>query len=353
MNSLNPQKRIAFVDRDGTMIFEPQDTYQIDALDKLKILPGVIDGLRRIQNDGYQLVMVSNQDGLGTSSFPKDAFDEVQEAFTQELRANGIEFYRVFICPHLPEEKCECRKPQIGLLETFLKEEKIDKTKSFVVGDRDSDMGLAKNLGIRGYRMETNGSFPRIASIERTTKETDIFVQCNLDGQGQFSIETGLNFFNHMLEQFSKHSLIDLMVVAKGDLNIDEHHTVEDIGLAIGALLLSALGERRGINRYGFLLPMDDALVEFAVDLGGRPYLVFNGEFKRERVGDLPTEMVEHFFRSIAEQLKANIHINIRYGKNEHHKIEATFKAFAKSMKTAVAIDPRSRGMLPTTKGIL
>lgn len=349
----NTTTKIAFVDRDGTLIYEPQDTYQIDSLDKLKILPGVAEGLCRIQNDGYKLVMVSNQDGLGTKSFPTEVFDIVQNRFLELLREQGIEFNKIFICPHFPQDKCKCRKPMTGLLDKFLKEEKLDKIKSFVVGDRDSDMELAKKLGIRGYRMDTNGTFPRIASMERTTKETSIFVQCNLDGQGKFSVETGLNFFNHMLEQFSKHSSIDLVVVAQGDLRVDEHHTVEDVGLALGATILSALGERRDINRYGFLLPMDDALVEFALDLGGRPYLVFSGEFKRERVGDLPTEMVEHFFRSVAEQLKANIHINIRYGKNEHHKIEATFKAFAKSMKMAVTMDPRLKGELPTTKGML
>ncbi len=201
--------------------------------------------------------------------------------------------------------------------------------------------------------MTTNGSFPRITSLERATKETRIFASCNLDGTGQFKIATGLNFFNHMLEQFSKHSLIDLTIEAEGDLHIDEHHTVEDVGLVLGSLLLSALGDRKGINRYGFLLPMDDALVETAVDLGGRPYLAFNAEFKREMVGDLPTELVEHFFRSVAETLKANIHINVKYGDNEHHKIEATFKSFAKTMKMAVSYDARARDQLPTTKGIL
>ena len=343
--------RVAFVDRDGVLIYEPQDTYQIDSLGKLKILPGVIEGLQRIQKDGYKLVMTSNQDGLGTASYPSDAFEAVQSAFLASLKEQGITFYKIFICPHTPEDNCACRKPKTGLLCDFLKNEPVDRDKSFVVGDRESDMELAKNIGVRAYRMETNGQFPRIASVDRSTKETSVFVQCNLDGQGQFTIATGLKFLDHMLEQFSKHSLIDLVIRANGDLYIDEHHTVEDIGLTTAKALATALGERRGITRYGFLLPMDDTLVEVAIDLGGRPYSVFNADFKREKVGDLPTELVEHFFRSVADELKANIHINVRYSRNEHHKIEAIFKAFAKSMNAAVSIDTRLRGELPTTKG--
>lgn len=350
---MNQQKKIAFVDRDGTMIYEPQDTYQIDSLEKLRILPGVVEGLKRIRSDGYKLVMVSNQDGLGTPAFPQSAFDVVQNSLLNSLKNEGVEFYRVFICPHLPDERCSCRKPQTGLLDQFLKDEPIDKDKSFVIGDRESDIDFARNLGVRSYRIETNSAFPRIASVERLTNETQIFVQVNLDGRGQFSVDTGLGFFNHMLEQFSKHSLIDLVVRAKGDLYIDEHHTVEDTGLAIAKALSAALGERRGITRYAFTLPMDDTLVEVAIDLSGRPYSVFNAEFKREKVGDFPTELVEHFFRSIADELKTNIHVNVRYGKNEHHQIEAIFKAFAKCMRSAVSIDSRMHGELPTTKGIL
>jgi imidazoleglycerol-phosphate dehydratase/histidinol-phosphatase len=350
---MNKKNKVAFIDRDGSMICEPQDTYQIDALAKLSVLPNVVEGLKQIQNDGYKLVMVTNQDGLGTPEFPTEAFETAQNALLSHLKEQGITFYRIFICPHTPKDNCLCRKPKTGLLDEFLKSEPIDTEKSFVVGDRESDMELAKNLGVRAYRMETNGRFGRIASVDRITTETGIFVQVNLDGGGKFSVDTGLGFFNHMLEQFSKHSLIDLAVYAKGDLYIDEHHTVEDTGLAIAQALSKALGERRGIARYGFLLPMDDTLVEVAVDLGGRPYSVFNAEFKRDKVGDLPTELVEHFFRSIADELKANIHINVRYGKNEHHKIEAIFKAFAKSMRVAVSIDSRLQGELPTTKGIL
>ncbi|MEK7106889.1 MAG: bifunctional histidinol-phosphatase/imidazoleglycerol-phosphate dehydratase HisB, partial [Patescibacteria group bacterium] len=323
--------KVAFIDRDATIIFEPTVTRQVDTLGKLRILPGVVEGLKRIQSDGYELVMISNQDGLGTSSFPTENFEAPQKELLKLLGEQGVSFAEVFVCPHFSGDNCACRKPKIGLVKKFLKETPIDYEKSFVVGDRATDADFAKNIGVRSYRMESNGTFPRVASVERATKETKIFVQCNLDGIGQSSIDTGLNFFNHMLEQLSKHSLIDITVKAEGDLHIDEHHTVEDAGIALGTALLQALGERKGINRYGFLLPMDDTLVETAIDLGGRPYAVFNAEFKREKVGDLPTELVEHFFRSLAEALKANIHINVKYGKNEHHKIEAIFKAFAKA----------------------
>ncbi len=221
------------------------------------------------------------------------------------------------------------------------------------MGDRETDMQFAKNLGIKGYKMETNSSFPRIAAVERNTKETQVSALCNLDGSGTFDIETGVKFFDHMLEQVSKHSLIDLSIRAKGDIAVDDHHTIEDVGLVLGEGLARSLGDRKGIRRYGFVLPMDDTLVEVAIDLGGRPYLVFNADFKREKVGDMPTEMVEHFFRSVAETLKANIHINVKYSKNEHHKIEAIFKAFAKTLRMALERDPRQKDALPSTKGVL
>ncbi|OGG62481.1 hypothetical protein A3C21_01440 [Candidatus Kaiserbacteria bacterium RIFCSPHIGHO2_02_FULL_59_21] len=345
--------KVAFLDRDGTLIFEPPVTEQVNGPEQLRILPGVVEGLKKLIAEGFALVMVTNQDGLGSRSYPQKNFDAVQGALFKRLKKEGVQFYRIFICPHFPKEKCACRKPKVGLLKGFLKKASVDRGASIVVGDHDSDEEFAKNIGIRFYRMETNGAFPRFASLKRETKETAILAECNLDGTGAFSISTGLRFFDHMLEQFSKHSLIDLRIKAKGDLDIDDHHTIEDVGLALGETLKNALGERRGIKRYGFLLPMDDVLVECAVDLGGRPYLAFNASFKREKVGDLPTEMVEHFFRSVAETLKANIHINVKYGTNEHHKIEAIFKAFAKAMKDAVALDPRRKNELPTTKGVL
>lgn len=345
--------KIAFLDRDGTLIYEPPETRQVDSLEKLQILPGVISGLKNFVSQGYKLVMISNQDGLGTESFPRKDFEAVQSKLLQDFQENGIVFEKVFICSHFETDNCNCRKPKTGLLKKFLKENRIDYDKSFVVGDRESDAQFAKNIGLRFYNMPTNSNFPRIGTLERNTNETQIFVQCNLDGQGNFDIDTGIDFFNHMLEQFSKHSLIDLKLKAKGDLQVDDHHIIEDVGLALGQTLLQALGERKGIERYGFLLPMDDTLVEVAIDLAGRPYLVFNCDFKREKIGDLPTEMIEHFFRSVAETLKANIHINVKYSRNEHHKIEAIFKAFAKSLKMAMEADPRQKDLLPSTKGIL
>jgi len=344
--------KVAFVDRDGTLIYEPPETKQIDSVADLKILRGVTFGLRNLIQAGYKLVIVSNQDGLGTKNYPKAEFDAVQKELLKELKRERIDFDEIFVCPHLSKDNCKCRKPKDGLVKNFLKKNKIDKAASFMVGDRQADAQFAKNIGVRFIEMKTNGRFPRISAVRRTTKETDILVQCNLDGKGEARIETGLGFFNHMLEQLAKHSLIDLTIIAKGDLEIDEHHTIEDTALALGQALSSALGDRSGIERYGFLLPMDDTLVEAAIDLGGRPYLTFNCEFKREMVGDLPTEMVSHFFRSLAEALKANIHINVRYSENEHHKIEATFKAFARALRMAVERNPRAPGM-PSTKGKL
>lgn len=352
MKKNKEKQKVAFLDRDGVLIYEPQDTKQIDSLEKLEILPNVISGLKILSNSDYKLVMISNQDGLGTKSFPARDFEIVQNELLDVLKKEGISFYKIFICPHFEKDGCNCRKPKTGLLEKFL-EENIDFQKSFMVGDRKSDEELAKNIGVRFYQVEVNGAFPRLASIERSTAEMEVFTRCNLDGQGTFSIDTGTNFFNHMLEQLSKHSLIDLDIKATGDLKVDDHHTIEDVGITLGETLLKALGEKTGIKRYGFLLPMDDTLVEAAIDLGGRPYLIFNCDFKREKVGDLPTEMVEHFFRSVAESLKANIHINVKYSKNEHHKIEAIFKAFAKSLRMTVEADSRQKNKLPSTKGIL
>lgn len=349
----NKLKKVAFLDRDGTLIYEPADTKQIDTLERLCILPGVISALKVLIQQGYALIMVSNQDGLGTASFPVTSFETVQKRLLELFLKEEIVFEKIFICPHFESDRCNCKKPKTRLLDDFLKESPIDHRLSLMVGDRVSDEEFANNTGVRFYRMQTNGVFPRIGVVARNTKETQIVLGCNLDGQGEFRIDTGISFFNHMLEQLSKHSLVDLDIDAKGDLRIDEHHTVEDVGLVLGDALYKALGERKGIKRYGFLLPMDETLVEVAIDLGGRPYLVFNCEFTRERVGDLPTEMVEHFFRSLSETLKATIHINVKYSRNEHHKIEAIFKAFAKSLRMAVEADPRQINLLPSTKGVL
>lgn len=345
--------KIAFIDRDGTLIYEPPDTKQIDSVEKLKILPGVIEGLKKLLLQGFKLVMVSNQNGIGTTSFSKKNFEKPQNKLLDMFQNEGIEFYKIFICPHVERDNCSCRKPKIGLVSDFMKNEMIDKEQSFVIGDRKTDQEFANNIGLSYVRMETNGRFPRIGSVKRETSETSISVFLNLDGTGMYQINTGLNFLNHMLEQFSKHSLIDLFIKAKGDLEIDEHHTAEDTALALGEALTNALGTKKGIKRYGFLLPMDDTLAEVALDLGGRPYLVFNCDFKRERVGDLPTELIEHFLKSLSDALKANIHINVRYSRNEHHKIEAIFKAFAKAMRMACEFDTRLKNSLPSTKGIL
>jgi len=353
MTASNSQVRVTFLDRDGTLIFEPLDTKQINLVEKVKMLPGVVEGLKRLKEEGYRFVMISNQDGRGTSAFPEEDFERPQRKFLDLLQKEGIEFYRILICPHLPEDNCACRKPRTGLVQDFLRQEKVNLDQSIMVGDREADMEFAKNVGVWGVRMETNGTFPRLASVNRRTDETDVFVQCNLDGKGDFQIETDIKFFNHMLEQLSKHALIDLRIKAKGDSDIDDHHVVEDIGLTLGQALSRALGPRKGISRFGFLLPMDDTLAEVALDIGGRSYLVFNCEFKREKVGDLPTEMVEHFFRSLADSLRANIHINVRYSRNEHHKIEAIFKAFGRALRMACERDHRLEDSLPSTKGVL
>lgn len=345
--------KIAFIDRDGTLIFEPPDKKRVDSIARLKILLGVIEGLKNLQTQGYKLAMISNQDGLGTAKYSRKNFETVQNKLLEIFRENGITFEAIFICPHLSTANCPCRKPKTGLIKSFLENENVDLEQSFVIGDRKTDEEFAANIGAKSFRIRTNGMFPRIGFAARKTSETAISIMLNLDGTGKFQINTGLKFFDHMLEQFSKHSLIDLYIKALGDLEVDEHHTVEDTALILGSALRNALGEKRGIRRYGFLLPMDDTLAEVAIDLGGRPYLVFNCDFKREKVGDLPTELVEHFFKSLSDELKANIHINVLYSKNEHHKIEAIFKAFAASMRVASEYDPRLNDSLPSTKGIL
>lgn len=345
--------KIAFLDRDGTLIFEPTDTKKIDSLDRLRILPGVIEGLKKLLDEGFKLVLVSNQNGIGTDDFPEENFRVPQDKFLELLKNEGIEFYKIFVCPHLPDFGCDCRKPKTGLVKNFIESGNIDLEKSFMLGDRDTDLEFARNIGVSGFKMITNSCFPRMACVSRKTSETDVSVAANLDGCGNYKIDTGLKFLDHMLEQFSKHSLVDLFIKANGDLKIDEHHTVEDVAIVLGQVLNVALGERRGVKRYSFTLPMDDTLVEVALDLGGRNYLVFNAEFRREMVGDLPTELVEHFFRSVSDGLRSNIHINVRYSRNEHHQIEAIFKAFARSFRLAAEIDERLTDQLPSTKGIL
>jgi imidazoleglycerol-phosphate dehydratase / histidinol-phosphatase len=343
---------IAFLDRDGTLLWEPPEGEQIDSLAKFRLLPGAIEGLAALRRQGYSLVMVSNQDGLGTPSFPRDAFEAPQAELVRQLAEKDLAFSEVFVCPHRAGDGCACRKPLTGLVDDFLNRTPVDLHSSLMIGDRDSDLQFAANIGVRFVQMETNGRFPRLASLRRKTGETDVSVFLNIDGTGLAEISTGIGFFDHMLELFARHSLVDLSLQAAGDLPVDEHHTVEDAGLALGAAMADALGDRRGIERYGFLLPMDESLVEAAIDLSGRPCFVFEGRFRRDRVGELPTELVPHFFESLAQSLRCGLHLTIRRGKNEHHKIEALFKATGRCLRQAFRHCPHERGV-PSTKGSL
>ena len=361
---------IVFLDRDGTIIVEPPDE-QIDSLEKLELIPGVIEGLRLLRDKGFELVLVTNQDAMGTNRFPQASFDVPQKKLLGILRGEGITFARVFICPHTPADQCNCRKPKTGLVAGYLKEKSPDLQRTFVIGDRETDVLFGKNIGCKTIRLgdseESNAdivadnfldacrhiaSSIRSSHVERTTNETSISVDVVLDGTGSYVINTGLGFFDHMLAQLSKHSLIDIKLSVKGDLHVDEHHTIEDTGLALGEAVRQALGDKRGIERYGFLLPMDESVAQVAIDLGGRPFFQFQGTFERERVGEFPTELVEDFFRAFVDGLRANLHITVQ-GRNDHHKIEAIFKGVARTLKQAVAIDARASGSLPSTKGSL
>ncbi len=362
--------KVVFLDRDGTLIVEPPDE-QIDSLEKLELLPGVVQGLRSLINRDYLLVMVTNQDRLGTPAFPTETFEKPQQKLLQILEGEGVHFSEIFICPHAAADRCECRKPKLGLINEYLKRTAIDYTQSFVVGDRETDVQFGKNIGCKTIRLTkgepseadfVTASFveacniitrlSRSARTKRTTNETSIVIELTLDGTGVHEIATGVGFFDHMLAQLSKHSLIDMKIAVKGDLHIDEHHTVEDTGLALGEAIRQALGDKRGIERYGFLLPMDESLAQVALDLSGRPYFAFKGGFERETVGEFPTELVEDFFRAFADGLRANLHINVE-GRNDHHKIEVMFKSVARALKQAVAIDQRATTTLPSTKGTL
>jgi imidazoleglycerol-phosphate dehydratase / histidinol-phosphatase len=343
---------VAFLDRDGTLLWEPPESEQIDSLAKFRLLPGVLEGLAALRDRGYALVMVSNQDGLGTPSFPRDAFEPPQAELVRRLKEQGIEFSAVFICPHRLEDGCGCRKPLAGMVDDYLRRTPVDRAASLMIGDRDSDEQFARNIGVRFVRMETNGRFPRFAAVERKTNETDVSVFVNLDGSGEAEVSTGIGLFDHMLRLLAKHALVDLSLRVVGDLPVDEHHTVEDAGLALGAAMAKALGDRAGIERFGFVLPMDEALVEVAIDLSGRPCCVFAGRFRREYVGELPTELVPHFFESFAQSLRCGLHVTIRRGKNEHHKIEAAFKGLGRCLRQAFRLCPHERG-IPSTKGLL
>ena len=364
-------KKVLFIDRDGTIIIEPTTDQQVDSLEKLEFLPGAISNLRKIvETLNYELVMVTNQDGLGTDSFPEDTFWPAHNKMLKTLENEGVVFDDICIDRTFEKDKAPTRKPETGLLTKYL-EGKYDLANSYVLGDRVSDIKLAENLGAKAiYISKENNSkaslstlnwddiyqFLRLpdrkVTVQRTTKETDILVELNLDGSGKCQNETGLGFFDHMLDQLGKHSGADLNVRVKGDLHIDEHHTIEDTALALGEAYLKALGDKKGINRYGFLLPMDEALAQVAIDFSGRPWLVWEAEFKREMVGDMPTEMFMHFFKSFSDTSKCNLNVKVE-GDNEHHKIEAIFKAFAKAIKMAVTRNENELDKLPSTKGTL
>lgn len=375
-------KRALFIDRDGTLVEEPPVDYQLDSLEKLAFVPKVMRALYFIRKQlDFEFVMVSNQDGLGTASFPEETFWPAHNLMLKTLAGEGITFDDILIDPSLPEEQSPNRKPRLGMLGRYLTGE-YDLANSYVIGDRLTDMELAYNLGAKGiwlhphdeeaeqalaaYAVPLQPVFisddwdriseflfagERRAEVRRTTKETDIQVDWNLDGTGKTDIHTGLGFFDHMLEQIGKHSGTDLTIRVKGDLEVDEHHTIEDTALALGEALGKALGDKRGIERYGYCLPMDDCLCRVALDFGGRPWLVWEAEFHREKVGDMPTEMFLHFFKSLSDAARMNLNIHAE-GTNEHHKIEGIFKALARSIKMAIRRDIY-RYELPSTKGAL
>jgi imidazoleglycerol-phosphate dehydratase/histidinol-phosphatase len=352
--------KVLFVDRDGTLVEEPPDQ-QVDAVEKIRFMPGVFAALNELQRAGFRLVMVTNQDGLGTASLPQAAFDTSHQFILDAFRSQGIEFEAVFICPHFKKDACECRKPNIGLVESYMRDAGVDRAASAMIGDRDTDLEFAANLGIRSLRVRidgaaeetwpaiTNALLARIARVERNTKETRIAVAVNLDATAPIRAVTGIGFFDHMLEQLAKHGGFSLDLTCEGDLHIDEHHTVEDTALALGDALRKALGNKLGIARYGFLLPMDEARVQVGIDLSGRAYSVFEGKFPREQVGTLPTELIPHFFRSLAEGIGAAIHISVT-GENTHHMIETCFKGVGRALRQAFR---REGHELPSTKGVL
>ncbi|RUR12386.1 bifunctional histidinol-phosphatase/imidazoleglycerol-phosphate dehydratase HisB [Legionella sp. km772] len=351
-------QRILFIDRDGTLVEEPYD-FQVDSLEKIKLVPNVIPSLLQLKKAGFQLVMVSNQNGIGTSSFPEPQFRRCHEFIIELFASQGIEFNPIFICPHLPENNCSCRKPKTGLLDQFMKENVVDKNYSWVIGDRETDKELASNLGVQFVPISPVHTWADIVQailkklrstrVVRVTKETDITLELNLDCDQHSTIKTPLAFFDHMLEQVAKHAGFDLKLDAKGDIEVDDHHLVEDVALALGEALKLALGDKRGINRYGFTLPMDESLATIALDLSGRSFCQFTGAFTREFVGGMATEMVPHFFNSLANSLSASIHLSVT-GNNHHHMIEACFKALGRALRQACK---RSDDYLPSTKGSL
>jgi imidazoleglycerol-phosphate dehydratase/histidinol-phosphatase len=362
-------KKVLFIDRDGTLVIEPPIDLQLDSLEKLEFYPGVFQNLSRIAKElDYLLVMVTNQDGLGTDSFPEATFHPAQNKIIQAFKNEGVEFAEVLIDKSFSHENKPTRKPGTAMLTHYMNGN-YDLANSYVIGDRITDVQLAQNLGCKSIfinnEQNTSATFttnswaaiysylssqPRTATVTRNTNETKISITVNLDGSGKSSISTGLGFFDHMLEQIAKHGNLDLNVNVNGDLHIDEHHTIEDVAITLGEAFLQALGSKKGIERYGFLIPMDDCLAQVAIDFGGRPWLVWDPEFKREKIGEMPTEMFMHFFKSFSDNAKCNLNIKAE-GENEHHKIEAIFKAFAKAIKMAVS--KTNNFSIPSTKGTL
>jgi imidazoleglycerol-phosphate dehydratase/histidinol-phosphatase len=352
--------KVIFIDRDGTLVEEPPDE-QVDALQKIRFMPGVFAALAQLRDAGYRFAIVTNQDGLGTASFPTANYELAQGFIVDAFASQGIVFDAVFVCPHFRADGCDCRKPSTRLVADWVRDHGVDLAASAMIGDRDTDLEFAARLGVRGLRVLRDGppdtAWPAIvqallarrATVERRTKETSIVVRVDLDSPGPQQISTGIGFFDHMLEQIGRHGGFALDLQCQGDLHIDEHHTIEDCALALGEALRKALGDKRGIQRYGFLLPMDEARVQVAIDLSGRAYAVFEGTFGRDQVGGLPSELVPHFFRSLGESLGAAIHVKVE-GDNTHHMIEACFKGVGRALRQAFK---REHGDIPSTKGVL